>query len=123
MIAEPSVAIAASLIGVPARANILGALMDPLPIILVLGPILFPLFASMGIDPIHFGVVMTVNLILGLTTPPVGLILTVVGVIGRSDVMAIFRAAVPYIATLFLVLLAITFVPPIVLWLPNLLLP
>lgn len=102
---------------------ILGALMDPLPIILVLGPILFPLFQSMGVDPIHFGVVMTVNLILGLTTPPVGLILTVVGVIGRSDVMAIFRAAVPYIATLFLVLLAITFVPPIVLWLPNLLLP
>ncbi|MSP88700.1 MAG: TRAP transporter large permease [Alphaproteobacteria bacterium] len=101
----------------------LGTFMEPLPLMLVMGPIIFPLFGSMGVDPVHLGVVMVINLILGLITPPVGLILNVVGVIARADPMEVFWECLPYMAVLILVLLAVTYIPAITLWLPNLLLP
>ena len=87
---------------------------------LVLGPIVFPLFQDLGVDPIHLAVVFVVNVILGLVTPPVGLILNVVGLIARVDPMAVFRDMLPYLAVLFAVLLLITYVPAISLWLPSL---
>ena len=86
----------------------------------VLGPIVFPLFQDLGVDPIHLAVVFVVNVILGLVTPPVGLILNVVGLIARVDPMAVFRDMLPYLAVLFAVLLLITYVPAISLWLPSL---
>jgi tripartite ATP-independent transporter DctM subunit len=99
---------------------VLGTFMEPLPLMLVLGPIVFPLFQDLGVDPIHLAVVFVVNVILGLVTPPVGLILNVVGLIARIDPMAVFRDMLPYLAVLFAVLLLITYVPAISLWLPSL---
>jgi tripartite ATP-independent transporter DctM subunit len=102
---------------------LLGTFMEPLPLMLVMAPVIFPLFTSLGYDPITLGVVFVINVVLGLITPPVGLILSVVGVIGRIDPMAIFRDLVPYKIVLLLVLLAITYYPPLTLWLPRLLMP
>jgi len=102
---------------------VLGTFMEPLPLMLVLAPVLFPLFTDLGVDAIHLGVVVTINLILGLLTPPVGLILSVVCVIGRVDIIDVFRDALPYMVVLVGVLLLITYVPALVTWLPSLLLP
>jgi TRAP-type C4-dicarboxylate transport system permease large subunit len=102
---------------------LLGTFMEPLPVMLVLVPIAFPMFASMGVNEIHLAVIMVINLILGLLTPPVGLILNVVAVIGRTDVSSVFRESIPYLAVLTVVLLIVTYVPAVSLWLPRLLMP
>lgn len=99
---------------------ILGTFMEPLPIMLILAPITFPLFQSMGVDPIHLGVVLVINVILGLVTPPVGIILNVVGVVARLDPMEVFKDMWPYLAVLFGVLMLVTYVPALSLWLPRL---
>ena len=102
---------------------ILGTFMEPLTVMLLLGPIIFPFFTNLGIDPIHLGVVMVINLVLGLITPPVGIILNVVALIGRTEVLDVFRAIRPYLFILIGVLLLVTYIPAISLWLPRLLLP
>lgn len=102
---------------------LLGTFMEPLPVMLVLVPIAFPMFAGMGVNEIHLAVVMVINLILGLLTPPVGLILNVVAVIGRTDVSSVFRASIPYLAVLVAVLMIVTYVPAVSLWLPQTLMP
>lgn len=99
---------------------VLGTFMEPLPLMLVLGPIVFPMFQALGVDPIHLAVIMVINVVLGLLTPPVGLILSVVGVIGRIDPMEIFKELWPYMAVLVFVLLLVTYVPALSLWLPRL---
>jgi tripartite ATP-independent transporter DctM subunit len=99
---------------------VMGTFMEPLPLMLVLGPIVFPLFASLGVDQIHLAVIFVINVVLGLVTPPVGLILNVVGLIARVDPMVVFKDILPYLAVLFAVLLVITYVPWISLWLPSL---
>jgi TRAP-type C4-dicarboxylate transport system permease large subunit len=99
---------------------ILGTFMEPLPLMLVMAPVIFPLFTSLGYDPIQLGVVFVINSIIGLITPPVGLILSVVGVVGRIDPLKFFGDLVPYLVVLFAVLLAITYVPALTLWLPRL---
>lgn len=99
---------------------ILGMFMEPLPVMLVLAPILFPLLADMGVDPIQFGVVMVLNLMIGMVTPPIGLNLFVMSRIGGVGVMEIFHAGIPYIVVLFIVLLAVTYIPAITLTLPTL---
>ena len=102
---------------------VLGTFMEPLPLMLILGPIVFPMFGAMGVDPVQLGVVMVFNLILGLITPPVGLILNVVAVIGRTDVMRVFWEVIPYKIVLIVVLFVVTYVPIISLWLPRLVMP
>lgn len=99
---------------------VVGAVMDLTPALLILGPILFPIAIQYGINPIHFGVVMVMNLALGLVTPPVGscLYLTV-GVAGCS-VTKIIKATAPLLATQIAVLLLVTYVPGLVTWLPSL---
>jgi tripartite ATP-independent transporter DctM subunit len=99
---------------------VLGVFMEPLPLMLVMAPIVFPMFEQMGVDPIHLGVVMVINIILGLITPPVGLVLSVVGVIGRIDPMEMFWDVLPYKIALILVLLLLTYWPALTLFLPNL---
>lgn len=99
---------------------VLGMFMEPLPVMLVLAPILFPLLGGMGIDPIQLGVIMVLNLMIGMVTPPIGLNLFVMSRIGGIGVMEIFYAGIPYIAVLFLVLLAVTYIPAITLTLPTL---
>jgi len=100
---------------------LLGIFMEPLPLMLVMAPIAFPMFSEMGVDPIHLGVVMVINIILGLITPPVGLVLSVVGVIGRIDPMELFWEILPYKITLILVLLLLTYWPALTTWLPTML--
>lgn len=102
---------------------ILGTFMEPLPVMLLLGPIIFPFFANLGVDPIHLGVIVVINLTLGLLTPPVGIILNVVALIGKVEVSEVFNAIWIYFFTLVAVLLAVTYFPIISMWLPHLLMP
>jgi len=98
---------------------ILGTIMEPLPLMLILAPILFPLLGGMGVDPIHLGVVMVLNLVLGMVTPPVGLTLFVMARIANVGVMELFWAAWPYFVVLMGVLLLLTYVPWLSLALVN----
>jgi C4-dicarboxylate transporter DctM subunit len=90
---------------------------------LILAPILFPLFANMGIDPVHFGVVMVLNLMIGMITPPIGLNLFMLSTISGAGVIAIFKRAIPYIVVLIAVLMLITYIPWLTLFIPNLVTP
>ena len=87
----------------------------------MLTPILVPTATAMGIDPIHLGVIMVLNLMIGLITPPVGLCLYVVAEIVNLPVLRVVRALLPFFIPLFAVLFLTTFVPEIVMWLPKLL--
>lgn len=98
---------------------ILGTSMDPLPVMLILSPILFPLMSGLGVDPVHLGVVMVFNLVLGGVTPPVGLNLFVMSRVARIPVLEVFRGGLPFYAILFVVLLLVTYVPPLTMFIPN----
>lgn len=98
---------------------ILGCFMAAQPIIIMLTPIILPAALIMGVDPIHLGVVMVLNLMLGLLTPPVGLSLYIVADIAEVPVMKVFRALIPFILPLLSVLLLITYFPEITLFLPR----
>jgi tripartite ATP-independent transporter DctM subunit len=100
---------------------ILGTVMEPLPLMLILAPILFPLLGGMGVDPIHLGLVMVLNLVLGGVTPPVGLNLFVMARVAKVSVMDVFIGGWPYFAVLAAVLMLLTYVPWITLALPTLL--
>lgn len=99
---------------------LLGMVMEPIPIMLLTVPILFPVVTKLGVDPVHFGVVVTLNLMIGCLTPPVGLNLFVASAISGSPVMAVARASAGFIGILIVVLALITYVPWLVLWLPRL---
>lgn len=100
---------------------IAGAFMEPSAIILILAPILFPIAMELGIDPIHLGVIMVVNMEIGLITPPVGLNLFVTSAVTKMPIHAVIRAAMPWLSILLVFLVLITYVPFISLGLPNLL--
>lgn len=99
---------------------IVGMFLDAGPAIIILGPILAPIFATMGVDPVHFAVVMTVNLTVGLLTPPMGLVLFATSAVSGLRVETIARAVMPFLLVEFLVILLITYVPAIALTLPRL---
>lgn len=96
-----------------------GNFMEPTGIILILAPILFPIAHQLGIDPVHLGIIMTVNLEIGMVTPPVGLNLFVTAGITDMTVLQVVRAALPWLSVLLLFLVLVTYVPAISLWLPN----
>ncbi|WP_068824736.1 C4-dicarboxylate TRAP transporter large permease protein DctM [Pseudomonas sp. BMS12] len=98
---------------------IAGAFMEPSAIILILAPILFPIATQLGIDPIHLGIIMVVNLEIGLVTPPVGLNLFVSSAVTGMPLTATIRAALPWLMILLAFLLLVTYVPFISLALPN----
>jgi C4-dicarboxylate transporter, DctM subunit len=98
-----------------------GMFMEPTGIILIMAPILFPIAVQLGIDPVHLGIIMVVNLEIGMVTPPVGLNLFVTAGITRMSIMGVARAALPWTLVLLLFLAIITYVPPITMLLPNLL--
>lgn len=102
---------------------VLGMIMDILPIMLIIVPVLFPTLPGLGIDPIHFGVMMVLNLMIGMITPPVGLNLFVISAISREGVLDVFREAVPYFLVLVLVLALVTYVPGLTLTIPRLAFP
>lgn len=96
-----------------------GNFMEPTAILLIMAPILFPIAVQLGIDPIHLGIIMVVNMEIGMLTPPVGLNLFVIsGVTGRSIGWAI-RAAAPWLCVLLVFLVIITYVPQVSLFLPE----
>lgn len=100
---------------------IVGMFLDAGPAIIILGPILGPIFASLGVDPVHFAIVMVVNLTVGLLTPPMGLVLFATSAVSGLRVETIARAVMPFLLVEFAVILLITFVPAIPLTLPRLL--
>jgi len=99
-----------------------GNFMEPTSVVLILTPILFPIAMKMGIDPIHLGVLMVVNMQIGLVTPPVGLNLFVTAGVADMTLEETIKAALPWLGVLLVVLMVITFVPWISLVLPDLLL-
>ena len=100
---------------------IAGNFMEPSAIILILAPILFPTAVQLGIDPIHLGIIMVVNMEIGMVTPPVGLNLFVASGITGLPLLSVVRAALPWLMVLLGFLVVITYVPEISLYLPNLL--
>ena len=97
-----------------------GNFMEPSSILLITAPLVFPMAMQLGIDPIHLGVLMTVNMEIGMITPPVGLNLYVASGISRLGLTETTKACAPWIAVMLLYLILITYVPAISLWLPNL---
>ena len=102
---------------------IAGNFMEPSSILLITAPILFPVAMKLGIDPIHLGIIMTVNMEIGMITPPVGLNLYVASGISNMGLTEVTKAAAPWILVMLAFLILITYVPAISLWLPNLLMP
>ena len=100
----------------------LGTLMDMAPLILICAPILYPVMLQFGVDPVHFGMIMLVNLGIGLITPPVGSVLFVGCAIGRVTIEQVTKTIWPFYLAMLIVLALVTYVPAISLWLPRLLL-
>ncbi len=97
-----------------------GTILEPLPAILLLTPILAPGLTQAGVDPIHLGVVVVLNLMIGLLTPPVGMSLYMVSNIGRIPLERVMAGAIPFIFSLIAALAIVTFVPAFSTWLPSL---
>lgn len=98
---------------------LIGTLMDMAPIILILTPVLLPVTNSLGIDPVHFGMIMMVNLGIGLITPPVGSVLFVASAVSKQKIETVVRAMLPFYGMLLVVLGMVTYIPAISLWLPR----
>ena len=100
---------------------LLGMIMDMAPLILIVTPILLPVVTAVGVNPIHFGVIMMLNLAIGLMTPPVGSALFVGCAIGDIRVEELTKALIPFYVVMIVVLLLVTYIPAITMFLPNLL--
>jgi C4-dicarboxylate transporter DctM subunit len=100
---------------------IAGMFMEPTGIILIMAPILFPIATKLGIDPVHLGIIMVVNLEIGMVTPPIGLNLFVTAGITKMSILGVARAALPWTGVLLLFLVIITYIPEITLFLPKML--
>ncbi|MGZ5250937.1 MAG: TRAP transporter large permease [Caldimonas sp.] len=100
---------------------VLGCLMDMSPLILICTPVLLPVVKSLGVDPVHFGMIMLLNLGIGLITPPVGTVLFVGSAIGGVKIGALVKAMTPFFVAMFVVLMMVTYIPLLSLWLPRLL--
>jgi tripartite ATP-independent transporter DctM subunit len=99
---------------------VLGCLMDMAPLILICTPILLPVVVSLGVDPVHFGMIMLLNLGIGLLTPPVGSTLFVGCAVGNVKLEEVMRGIWPFYGVMVAVLMLVTFVPALSLWLPAL---
>jgi tripartite ATP-independent transporter DctM subunit len=100
---------------------VLGCLVDMAPSILICTPILLPVMVNFGVDPVHFGMIMLLNLGIGLCHPPVGAILFVGCAVGKVTIEEVMRRIWPFYGVMFMVLMLVTYVPSISLWLPRLL--
>ena len=100
---------------------VIGMFLDAGPAIIILGPILGPVFIGLGVDPVHFAVIMSVNLTVGLATPPMGLVLFVASSVSGERVESISKAILPFLAVEILVIFLITFFPALSMTIPRLL--
>lgn len=98
-----------------------GQFMEPSGLLIIVAPLVFPIAIALGIDPIHLGIMMVVNMEIGMITPPVGLNLFVTAGVARMSMLNVVKAALPWVAVMFLFLLIITYVPVVSTWLPTLL--
>ncbi|MDR1936691.1 MAG: TRAP transporter large permease [Candidatus Accumulibacter sp.] len=98
-----------------------GTWLDLSPAVIIFTPILLPIAVACGVDPVHFGVIMVVNLGIGLFTPPVGVCLFVACGVAKCSISSVVRAFIPFFLVMVVVLLMITYIPGLVMWLPNLL--
>lgn len=95
--------------------------MEPSGLLIIVAPLVFPIAIALGIDPIHFGIMMVVNMEIGMITPPVGLNLFVTSGVAKMSMLNVVKAALPWVGVMFLFLIIITYVPVISTWLPTLL--
>ena len=98
---------------------VLGCLMDMAPLILICTPILLPVVVKLGVDPVHFGMIMLLNLGIGLLTPPVGSVLFVGCAVGKVKLEDVMRGIWPFYGVMFVVLILVTFIPALSLWLSK----
>jgi C4-dicarboxylate transporter DctM subunit len=96
-----------------------GQFMEPSGLILIVAPLVFPIAIELGIDPIHLGIIMVVNMEIGMITPPVGLNLFVTSGVAGMPMMRVVRAALPFLGVLFLFLIMVTYIPILSTWLPT----
>lgn len=99
---------------------LMGCVLDAVPVMLIFFPVLLPVAIGLGIDPVHYGVVTVLNLMIGLLTPPVGALLFIQTKIAKIGINELVKELVPHIAVLVLVLVLVTYVPQLILWLPGL---
>ncbi len=97
-----------------------GQFMEPSGLLVIVAPLVFPIAIELGIDPIHLGIIMVVNMEIGMITPPVGLNLFVTSGVAGMPMMRVVRAALPFTAVLFVFLIMVTYIPAISTWLPTL---
>jgi len=100
---------------------VLGCLMDMAPLILICTPILLPVVMKLGVDPVHFGMIMLLNLGIGLLTPPVGSVLFVGCAVGEVTLQQVMRTIWPFYGVMVAVLMLVTYIPALSLWLPRML--
>jgi tripartite ATP-independent transporter DctM subunit len=98
---------------------VLGCLIDMAPNILICTPILLPVMANFGVDPVHFGMIMMLNLGIGLCHPPVGSIIFVGCAVGKVTMEQVVAKMIPFYLVMFIVLMLVTYIPEISLWLPR----
>jgi C4-dicarboxylate transporter DctM subunit len=98
-----------------------GQFMEPSSIVLILAPLFLPIAQGLGIDPIHLGIIMTVNMEIGMIHPPVGLNLFVASHLARMGLTEVSIACLPWVGVMLIYLAVVTYVPAISLWLPALL--
>ena len=96
-----------------------GQFMEPSGLLVIVAPLVFPIAMKLGIDPIHLGIIMVVNMEIGMITPPVGLNLFVTSGVAGMPMMSVVRASLPFLGVLFIFLIIITYVPAISTILPN----
>ncbi|TQM13383.1 TRAP transporter large permease [Pseudonocardia kunmingensis] len=99
----------------------LGLFIEATPLIIILTPVLLPVVTALGVDPVHFGLVMVLVLMIGLVTPPVGMVLFITAGIGRTNVIEVARGCVPFMAAMIAVVILAVVFPSWVMWLPGLL--
>jgi len=97
-----------------------GTFMDMTPAVLIFTPIFLPVVTSMGVEPVQFGIMMVMNLCVGLCTPPVGAVLFIGVGVAKTSIQKIMKPLLPLYAVMAIVLLMVTFIPAISLWLPSL---
>ncbi|GAA4229381.1 C4-dicarboxylate transporter DctM subunit [Sagittula marina] len=96
-----------------------GQFMEPSGLLVIVAPLVFPIALQLGIDPIHLGIIMVVNMEIGMITPPVGLNLFVTSGVAGMPMMRVVKAALPFLGVLFVFLIMVTYIPIISTWMPN----
>jgi tripartite ATP-independent transporter DctM subunit len=99
---------------------LLGMILDASAILILVTPVVMPAVMAVGIDPVHFGMILIINMMVGLLTPPVGMALFIVSNIAKAPIATVARETTPYIIAFLVILMLVTFVPQFALWLPDL---